>query len=123
MQDDIISNFLKDVEEPVVDTSPATFPARLAEALEKRQPADPHQHISLQRATYELQDIPSQVMRASYGYGHFPGDVRRREHLTRPDALPWAYTPETCLVAGAGSIGVWIDDAHLCCPGCGLDFT
>jgi hypothetical protein len=106
-----------------VDTSPHTFKERLGWALAEKNVIDPRQIVTYNGESYEIRDLPSVMARFGWGYGHHPVDVRHREHLSRPDAKPWLYTPETCLVAGAGVAGVWIDAEHLACPGCGLDFT
>jgi len=123
--DDILSGLnLPTVDDAGIDVSPHTFAERLQAALAKRTPVDPHQKFNLGYDTVELQDLTTAVVRAFNGYGHFPEDVRLRDHLTRPDGLPWAYSsPETCLVADQTTGGVWINSEHLVCPGCGLEFT
>lgn len=105
-----------------LDFRSETLAARVAEAIETNEPIDPKAEIDYNGEVYAIEDVPSVLARAMLGYGHDSSDIVRREHLTRPDNEPWAYTPQTCLVA-SGHRGVWIDPEHLCCPGCGLDFT
>ena len=64
----------------------------------------------------KIRDLPMSE-RPFFGYGHFPS------HIVRP-LIPgdWPYTPSTCLEADSMT-GVWVDDEHLACTGCGADFT
>lgn len=107
---------------PSLDFGVETLEVRIAAAIEINEPIDPKQVVNYNREDYAIEDVPWVMGRAMLGYGHDAVDIARRDHLTRPDNKPWAWTPETCLVA-SGHRGVWIDSAHLCCPGCGLDFT
>lgn len=107
---------------PGLDFSVETLAVRIAEAIETNGPIDPKAEVDYNHEVYAIEDVPWVLGRAMLGYGHDAADIARREHLTRPDNESWAWTPETCLVA-SGHRGVWIDSAHLCCPGCGLEFT
>lgn len=109
-------------EELKIDAAPQTFAARQERAMNDRLVTDPKGLVTVNGEDFHLEDVPSIRLRAAFGYGHFPGDVKHREHLIRPDELPWPYTPSTCLVP-EGKVGVWVDEEHLACPGCGLDFT
>lgn len=101
---------------------PATFADRHERAMNKRLVTDPKGLVTVNGEDFHIEDVPSIALRASFGYGHYSFDIKRREHLKRPDKLPWPYTPSTCLTPN-GHIGVWVDEEHLACPGCGLDFT
>lgn len=99
---------------------PTTLPARVEGAL---LPAiNPKATTTYNGEKYAIEDLPSPALRAMMGYGHHPVDLPRRERLTRPDNVPWTYTPETCLIA-SNVKGVWLDAEHLACPGCGVDYT
>lgn len=96
---------------------------RISHALSRRQAIDPREQVNYNGERMAIEEVPSLQARWMMGYGHDPADVRQRTHHPRGEGQNWAYTPSTCLVASQGSIGVWIDDSHLTCPGCGLDFT
>lgn len=101
------------------------FQAHIDQALKSRTLVDPQDNVQYDGQDYHLEDLPTAHLRAMHGYGHF-----RPFHspvIARPDNKPWPYTPNMCLVAGGAlgqtPLGVWIDDQHLVCPGCGLDCT
>jgi hypothetical protein len=99
--------------------------AQIDKALESRTLIDPQNIVEYNGQLYKIEDLPEAGLRASFGYGHFTPFLR--PCIDRPDGKPWPYTPNMCLVAsgalGQTPLGVWIDDQHLCCPGCGLDCT
>lgn len=104
----------------LVDNHHQQFREKVRKAL--LQAIDPDMVISYNNEPMTIREVPDPSIRALLGFGHVPVDIRAREKFSRPDAKPWAYTPESCLIASEIT-GVWIDADHLCCPGCGLDYT
>lgn len=117
--------FLKKQMTDQLDFSIETLQNRVIRALETRQFVDPMEKINFNGVNMRILDLPGSDHQAMMGYGHFPGVLG--VPLPRPDGVEWAYTPETCQVSsgkqGVTPLGVWIDEEHLVCPGCGLDLT
>lgn len=78
---------------------------------------DLNQIVELNGISLKIRELPISE-RPFFGYGHFPS------HGIGRTILPgnWPYTFDTCLEAD-NPRGVWIDDEHLACTGCGLDST
>lgn len=110
-----------------LDFRPETLRARVDAAMAYNSPIDPETVVLHNNVPYRILDLPHRGLQVQHGYGHWTNDIDRRPQLTRPDGVPWAYTPETCCIAAGPPArparGVWIDDQHLACPGCGVDFT
>lgn len=70
-------------------------------------------------AETRVADLPSTSLRASFGYGHFPG--HNRSVVVVPGRT-WPHTPETCSTDDYVE-GEWLDEQTLVCRGCGLDCT
>lgn len=107
-------------ESPILDFSLETLQARIDKLLQAQPPIDPKTTTDYRGDEIAIEDLPTPELRASFGYGHFQPFNRNVIH--RPDGVLWPYTPNMCLVADIGK-GVWLDEDHLACPGCGLDFT
>lgn len=62
-----------------------------------------------------IADLDDKNLRAMFGYGHFNPYHR--------SVLPgdWPHIPDTC--QPDNHVGVWLDESHLACSGCGLDCT
>jgi hypothetical protein len=114
---------------PIVDTRLETLQARIDAGIEYNGgPIDPQGIVQLtdgETRNYYIENLPTAELRALSGYGHF--QPFQCPVIYRPDGVAWAYTPNMCLVAGGAKgkapSGVWIDEEHLVCPGCGLDCT
>lgn len=109
---------------------------------------DVEAEISYNGVATKLKDLPSELRRAEFGYGHFCAD-RRQCHpypypahecidcvvpesgvdkeawMPHPDHIhSWPYTPTTCLVASNGLNWLWLNGGqNLVCPGCGIEGT
>jgi hypothetical protein len=80
---------------------------------------NPNETIKYNGEETMIKDLPSALLRAEFGFGHFPYDVANRE-IHSGIGL---YDPETCLEAD-NTQGVWINfGENLVCQGCGMDFT
>lgn len=81
---------------------------------------DPAALVNYNGVPTKIEDLPTAELRAMAGYGHF--HPFHREVIQRTDGKQWPYTPNMCLLAN-NQTGVWVDPAHLACPGCGMDLT
>jgi hypothetical protein len=112
--------------EPVQFSSPSgdyrveTLPARIEAAISLNTPVNPGEIIIYNGVPTAIEDLPTANLRALAGYGH--PEPFHRPVIELPEGIEWAYTPNMCLVA-SGHRGVWVDNEHLACPGCGMDFT
>lgn len=100
-----------------------TLPLRVTRAIELNQPVDPYKLILHNGRATRIVDLPTADLRALSGLGHQPSDIRQRDIIPWPlQEGKWLWKPWECRVSD-GFRGVWVDDQHLACPGCGMDFT
>lgn len=110
-----------DPNQTEIDFDPKTLSKRINEILERA--IDPKATTTYHGETMAIEDIPSPLVRIMMGMGHHPFDADGKTTLRRPDGEPWPYSSlGVCLVA-AEIKGVWVDETHLACAGCGLDYT
>ena len=99
-----------------------TLYIRINRALELNVPMDPYKLLMYNGQPTRIMNLPTQDLRALSGYGHQESDIRQRSIVPLPDGFRWQWKPQECRVAD-GFRGVWVDEEHLACPGCGMDFT
>jgi hypothetical protein len=87
-------------------------------SADRINPAGNRRTVTYKGVAMAVADVPNPYLRAMLGYGHYP------DHNRPVLAGGWPWTPATCPTDDyPESVGIWLDEEHLACRGCGLDIT